>query len=113
MHGSHTWNPRDGTTLGREEEECDFSRIGFDNSLLDPTARDFAESSCRAILVVAARLHELDDSISVESLTTCPNDVRNREEAERTGRATRAALVFMRFMFMSGRKSVIRPVESL
>ena len=53
-------------------------------------------------------LHELDYGLAIERLdegkVSCLTPLRS-EESSRTGIATRAAVLFMRFMFMSGRKS--------
>ena len=57
-------------------------------------------------------LHELDYGLAIERLdedkVTCLTSQRS-EESSRTGIATRAAVLFMRFMFMSGRNKVTFP----
>ena len=62
-------------------------------------------------------LDKLNKRVTVESLSKVRSELDQRDiEAniqKLTGRAIRAALLFIRRMFMSGRKSVILPLASL
>ena len=54
-------------------------------------------------------LHQLNHSISIEFLGTVSIPLCDARLFIRTGNAIRCAVLFMRFMFMSGRNNVILP----
>ena len=58
-------------------------------------------------------LDELEERLAVECLRGVVREGGRRQGTWRTGRAMRLALVFMRFMFMSGLNIRMAPVGSL
>ena len=58
-------------------------------------------------------LDELEERLAVECLLGVVREGAREEGRRRTGRAMRLALVFMRFMFMSGLNIRMAPVGSL